>query len=52
MENITNADYMHAKRICRDFKKRNLGDHYDILLLHCCYILHHTDTLYKVIHYC
>ena len=26
MEDITDADYAHAKRVCKDFKVRNLGD--------------------------
>ena len=26
MEDITDADYAHTKRICKDFKIRNLGD--------------------------
>ena len=25
MEDITDADYSHAKRVCNDFKTRNLG---------------------------
>ena len=30
MEDITNADYMHAKRVCKDFKIKNLGEHHDL----------------------
>ena len=30
MEDITDADYAHAKTVCRDFKIRNLGNYYDI----------------------
>ena len=25
MENITDADYTHAKRVCQDFEIKNLG---------------------------
>ena len=25
VEDITDADYMHAKRICKDFEIKNLG---------------------------
>ena len=25
MEDITDADYTHAKRVCKDFEIRNLG---------------------------
>ena len=36
---ITDADYTHTKRVCKDFKIKKLGEHYkwyvksDILLL-------------------
>ena len=26
MEDITDVDYMHAKRICKDFEIKNLGE--------------------------
>ena len=29
MEDITNADYVHAKRVCKDFELKNLGEHHD-----------------------
>ena len=29
MDDITDADYMHTKRDCRDFKITNLGEYYD-----------------------
>ena len=29
-EDITNADYAHTERICKDFKIRNLGDYHDL----------------------
>ena len=32
MENITDWDYNHAKRICNDFKLKNLGEYYDLHL--------------------
>ena len=30
MEDITNADYTHAKRICKDFEIKNLGEYHDL----------------------
>ena len=31
MEDITDADYAHAKRICKDFEIKNLGEfHYSV----------------------
>ena len=30
MEDITDADYTHAKRICKDFEIRNLGQYHDL----------------------
>ena len=30
MEDITDADYAHAKRICKDFEIKNLGEYYDL----------------------
>ena len=32
MEDITDADYMHAKRVCKDFKIKNLAIHYCYLM--------------------
>ena len=33
MEDITDADYMHAKRVCKDdFQIKNLGEYYDLYL--------------------
>ena len=32
MEDITDVDYMHAKRVCKDFKIKNLGKHLDLYL--------------------
>ena len=26
MENITDADYTHAKRVCKEFEMKNLGE--------------------------
>ena len=31
-ENITDADYMHTKRVCRDFEIQNLGEYHDLFL--------------------
>ena len=30
MENITDADYTHAKRVCKDFKIKHLGEYHDL----------------------
>ena len=30
MEDITEADYMHAKRVCKDFKISNLAKYHDL----------------------
>ena len=30
MEDITDKDYRYAKRICKDFKMRNLWDCHDL----------------------
>ena len=39
MEDITDADYVHAKRLCKDFEIQNLGEYHDV-------------CSFKVIHYC
>ena len=30
MEEITDADYAHAKRVCKDFEIKNLGEYHDL----------------------
>ena len=30
MEAVTDADYVHSKRVCKDFIKENLGDYYNL----------------------
>ena len=32
MEDITDADYMHMKRVCKDFEIKKLGEYHDLLL--------------------
>ena len=32
MEDTTDADYMHAQRVCKDFKIKNLGECHDLYL--------------------
>ena len=32
MEDITDADYMHAKRVCKDFDIKHLGEYHDLYL--------------------
>ena len=40
MEDITDADYMHAKRVCKDFEIKSLGEYHDLYL--------QSDTLFSV----
>ena len=30
MEDIADADYAHAKRVCKDFEIKNLGEYHDL----------------------
>ena len=30
MEDITDADYVHEKRVCKDFEIINLGEYHDL----------------------
>ena len=32
MEYITDTDYIHAKRVCKDFEIKNLGEYHDLYL--------------------
>ena len=32
MEDITGADYAHTKRVCKDFKIKNLGEYHDLFV--------------------
>ena len=32
LEGITAADYMHAKKVCKDFEIKNLGKYHDLYL--------------------
>ena len=32
MEDISDADYMHAKKVCKDFQTKNLGEYQDFYL--------------------
>ena len=32
MEDITYADYIHAKRVCKNFKIKELGEYHDLYL--------------------
>ena len=38
MEDITDADYEYAKRVCKDFESKSFGEYH--------------DWIYKVIHFC
>ena len=30
MKDITDADYTHTKRVCKDFEIKNLGEYHDL----------------------
>ena len=30
MEDTTDADYAHAKKVCKDFEIKNLGEYHDL----------------------
>ena len=32
IEDITDADYIHAKKVCKDFEIKNLGEYHDFYL--------------------
>ena len=32
MEDFTDAQYMHAKRVCKDFEIKKLGEYHDLYL--------------------
>ena len=32
MEDITDADYAHVKRVCKDFEIKNSGEYHDLYL--------------------
>ena len=32
MEDITDADYTHLKRVCKDFEIKNLGEYHDLFV--------------------
>ena len=40
MEDITDAYYAHAKRVCKDFEIKNLGEYHDLCV--------QSDTLFLV----
>ena len=40
MEDITDAGYTHAKKICKDFKIKRLGEYHDLYV--------QSDTLFLV----
>ena len=42
MEDITDADYVHAKRVCKDFEIKNFGEYHDF------YVRSHTLSLADV----
>ena len=32
IEDITDADYMHGRRVCKDFEIKNFGEYHDLYL--------------------
>ena len=32
MVDITDQDYMHVKRVCKDFEMKDLGEHHDFYI--------------------
>ena len=30
MEGVTDVDYAHAKRVCKDFETKNLGEYHEL----------------------
>ena len=42
MQDITDADYSHAKSVCKDFEIKNLGEYHDL------YVQSHTLLLADV----
>ena len=32
MDDITETDYMHTKKVCKDFEIKNLGEYHDLYL--------------------
>ena len=32
MEEITNADYMYGKKVCKDFEKKSVEENHDLYL--------------------
>ena len=41
VEDITDADYAHAKRICKDFKIKNLREYHDLYVQSNTFLLTH-----------
>ena len=37
MEDITDADYAHVERVCKDFEKKHFGEYHDLYV--------HSNTL-------
>ena len=33
IEDISDADYAYAKRVCKDFEKKNLGEYHELLVI-------------------
>ena len=42
MEDITDADYTHTKRVCKDFERKKFGEYHDYTMIY----------MFKVIRYC
>ena len=42
MDDITDADYTHGKRVCKNFEIKNLGEYRDFMFkeIHYCYLMY------------
>ena len=48
MEEITDADYMYGKRVCKDFeKKKNVGKYHDLYLKSDTLLLAHVSENFR-----
>ena len=47
MEDIADADYMHTKRVCKDFVIKNLGEYHDLYVQSDTLLLAHVFENFK-----
>ena len=48
MEDITDADYAHAKRVCKDFEIKNLGEYHDLYVQGYTLLLAHVLRTFEI----